>query len=346
MTQTANDRIAALEAKLQSAQDRVDAAQSMIDTATEQKDIALELASEYERQLKFAQVAALIAEGSVPEDVIDGLLRKYGDGKVVPISKARNTRKVAKTTPSDVIQPAAQGQQVPSLVARLKTIMGKKAMKVDAILEGLQSRPGWFPNSKNPKSYISSTLSQSGDFVNVSRGTYAVVGSKAAEGSKKGEVTAKAKEEPKKKRSRSQISQAISDQRKAVADGTLPTLKDRIKIVLTDEGTLKVSAILEKLESRGWLPNSGDPHTYLSTVLGSNKEDFHRVSRGHYTLTSNASEAGETASQKEPVRAKSTNGQPNAVKESKGEQQEMSKEEVDRTLEGLVGGDLSANPFD
>lgn len=342
MNHTNNDRIATLEAKLKGAQNQAEAAQAMIEAAQGQKDTAVELAAEYERQLKFARLNSLISEGALPEDVVDGLLEKFGIkyANVTPLSKnsgRSNPRKVARQTPHDVVQQPAANAPVPSLVSRLKTIMGKRPTKVDDILIGLQERPGWFPDSGNPKGYISSTLSQNPDFVNVGRGTYAVLGSKAAE-----KVTAaatpttaapKGEKTTPKKRTRAQISQAISDQRKAVAEGVLPTLKDRVKIVLGEEGTLKVASILDSLERRGWSPHSGDPNTYLSTILGNNKDDFTRVSRGHYALA-------HSAGRKEPVRAKSTNGVPNETKPTAT----LTTEQVDAELQDVVGGDLS-NPF-
>lgn len=69
----------------------------------------------------------------------------------------------------------------------------------------------------------------------------------------------------------------------AGAEGKLPTLKDRLKIVFGSDD-VGIEEAINRLTARGkkWVPDAKDLRAYISVALSTHKDDFVRVSRGVY----------------------------------------------------------------
>lgn len=67
------------------------------------------------------------------------------------------------------------------------------------------------------------------------------------------------------------------------AEGKLPTLKDRLKIVFGNDD-VGIEEAINRLTARGkkWVPDAKDLRAYISVALSTHKDDFVRVSRGVY----------------------------------------------------------------
>jgi hypothetical protein len=337
-----------------------------------------------QEQLDRSELCLLIQSGAFSPQKVAQLIQSASNVVPLPTPKKGATTKgrlmaagrtSKKTTNGPSKKTASRGTQttvaasVPTLTERLKVIMGSKASQIDEILTGLRERDGWFPTSKSPRTYIAAHMSQNKDFVNVGRGIFAVAGTKAAEKrveTPKKEAAAKlvaktqvkapvkAKASPKvakAPKTKKALSKVISDQRKAVASGEVPSLKNRLVAIIGDK-EMKVAEVIEELkkrESDGWLPKAEDLNTYMSYALGSAKDTFERVDRGKYRLVNPpggkaASKASDSAAEpkKEPVKAKATNGTPNKTKT-----QDLTNEEVEAQLAELENdsGEVLGNPF-
>lgn len=66
--------------------------------------------------------------------------------------------------------------------------------------------------------------------------------------------------------------------------GDVPTVPDRIAILMENKGEFRVADIIKPLENKGWLPESKNLNNYLSFVLSSNKDRFENISRGLYRV--------------------------------------------------------------
>ncbi len=88
--------------------------------------------------------------------------------------------------------------------------------------------------------------------------------------------------------------------RREVLDSKRPKLKEAITRILKDK-IMDATMIYEKLNAKGWLPNSGDPRLYISQFLSSHKDDFDKVpsKRGFYRVA--AAKTTEAANPPAPV---------------------------------------------
>lgn len=318
-------KISTIEAQKETESERISGAQSRL----------IELEEECSRQ----KAAMLIVNGVVPMSLVNSIL---GQGSASNLSQIRQTSGTKKVAGKGVGAPLmAVTSEVPTMINRLKTIMGERSISVDDIIVGLTQREGWLPPSKNIKSYVSSVLSANPDFVNVARGTYAVNGSKAAE-----KATQEKQEETggKSKATSPEHPKILKD---AMPRGALPPLRDRVKIVMGSE-TLTIPDILARLAEKDWDPNGDDPRAYLAVVLSAERTTFKRVSRGHYCVAEAVVEGPTEKSSKLPVLATATNGAPNKPKITLPDLDDSmsTQNDVDMELETLgVTGELSMNPF-
>lgn len=103
---------------------------------------------------------------------------------------------------------------------------------------------------------------------------------KAAKAAKPAKA-AKAPKAPKPAKAKSD--NAISEGRRAVAEGLRPKLVDAVAIVMGKE-TLTAGVILARLQERGWEPGASNPQSYISYTLSDNEEVFKRGKRGEYSV--------------------------------------------------------------
>lgn len=180
----------------------------------------------------------------------------------------------------------------------------------------------------------------------------------AAAASAPKKAAAKVKAAPKKaatkgaaKKAAAANSAKISRTRKAVADGKLPPLKERIRQVMGSK-EMEVKEIIVELDKKGWLPESKDNSTYMSYMLSSSKEDFERVSRGKYkVIQKTATAAAAKPAEKKTVTPRKTNGKAKAAPKAQPEAAKatpatpaLSNGEIDKELAEL-GNNVADNPF-
>jgi len=82
---------------------------------------------------------------------------------------------------------------------------------------------------------------------------------------------------------RNQVTNAATGRRE-VLDNMRPKLKDAITQILRKD-TMNASMIYEKLNAKGWLPNSSEPRVYIAQFLSATKDAFEKVpskGRGFY----------------------------------------------------------------
>jgi len=300
-----------------------------------------------EAQVAFKEAPAkVVAIGSTSEfKAVESLgggrepFPKSEEGEATVSKKvAGKTRAPQKPTKAPAKKVAKSSQSIPSLRERLAIVMGNDTCHIDSILERLGQRGGWTPKSKDLKSYVGAILSSGDQFINVSRGVYVLKGVAPSilqggvvktESQKPKNEIVKTKKPPasqsaqlsKEEKDKEVLSQKISNNRKAVAEGAMPSLRVRLATVIGDEH-LKVSDIRKRLADRNWLPESADLSTYLSFSLTSNKETFDKVSRGVYKVKDEAK--SRTILVAQPMRP----------------------EEIEENLKELgADGDLATNPF-
>lgn len=174
------------------------------------------------------------------------------------------------------------------------------------------------------------------------------VAAKAKAAAPKKKAVAKAKAAPTAKKSAANAK--ISKTRKAVADGKIPPLKERLRLVMGSK-EMEVKDIITELEKKNWLPDSKDPSTYMSFMLSSSKDDFERVSRGKYKVLAKKTDTTAAAApkaEKKKVTPRKTNGKakaaPKAAQAAAPATPAPSNGEVDKELASL-GTNVAENPF-
>ena len=87
---------------------------------------------------------------------------KKATKKAAPKAKAKKGRKPTKNVAAAEGRRAVARGDRPVLKEAMKTVMGDKVMAAQDIVDGLKAK-GWLPNAKDPRTYISFTLSAQKD---------------------------------------------------------------------------------------------------------------------------------------------------------------------------------------
>jgi len=163
---------------------------------------------------------------------------------------------------------------------------------------------------------------------------------KSAKAKAAAEAPAKAGAKGKAKKPLSGVNLNISKSRKAVAEGKVPKLQDRIIQVMGDK-ECSIKEVVALLEEKDWITGSKNPAQYVNYMLSIDKDVFEKVSRGIYKVKA----------PKAKVTANKTNGVSNKGKAkaapitaAKSEEPQMTPAEIEVELEDL-GSNVAENPF-
>jgi hypothetical protein len=169
----------------------------------------------------------------------------------------------------------------------------------------------------------------------------ATVPASEAKGAKKAGRTAKAEKAEVAPAKTTKASKAAA---KAPKAGQVPTLTERLKIVIGDDD-VGITEAIKRLKARGkkWIPNSGDLRSYVSLALSTHKDDFARVDRGVYRVKKGRKPA-EVAEKAEPAPVAD-------AKPEKAEKSEKPEKKSKRHVNGTASEDFTElgnvvdNPF-
>ena len=222
-------------------------------------------------------------------------------------------------------------QQIAAWQAQVAT-NDLRVSQLDAALAALGQAPK--KSSKSPKAKVAKAAPQAASKPVKAAKAAPQAASKPVKAAKAAPKAAKAA-----KKVQTELGKTISESRKAVADGSLPPLKDRLKIVM-GAGEVSIKTIVDALSAKNWAPKSKSLGTYISFMLGSHPETFERVRRGVYKVISSNGSAKAPKAKLQPTKV---NGKKASAK--KGEA--ASTEKVDTSLAELGVNDsgAAANPF-